>query len=97
MSRLKHALDQLGAAIHTTMHNTFEFAVMAKDMQTPMEKTTALTTQAGAAIAIFGGFTLNEWAAIVGITIGILSFGVNCYVSFRRLKLDEEVAKRRKK
>ena len=64
---------------------------------TPVEKTTAVTTQVGAATAVFYGHSISDWAALTGIVIAILSFGVNAYVAFRRLRLDEEAATRRKK
>ena len=36
---------------------------------------------------ILGGFTLQEWAAIVGVMTAIGTFGVNWYYQHRRLQL----------
>lgn len=89
--------DKITLAIHQAAHKSFEFAVLAKDMQTPVEKSAAVSTQIGAAMAVYGGFTLNEWAAIVGIIVALGSFCLNFYVSLRRLRIDEESARRKKK
>lgn len=90
------AIDKFGAAFHQALHKTLEFAVLAKDMQTPVEKSAAVTTQIGAAVAVYGGFNLNEWAAIVGIVVAVGSFALNIYVSLRRLRIEESASRKKK-
>lgn len=82
---------QLKAGFASAIHAASEFIVAAKDA-TPVEKSAAVTTQAGAMVAIFGGLSAHEWAiagTVVGIAVSILSLVLNFYVSMRRLKLDE--------
>ena len=89
-------LDRVMTAVHQAAHKTVEFAVIAKEMQTPVEKSAAVTTQIGAAVAVYGGFTLNEWAAIVGIAVALGSFALNIYVSLRRLRIEESASRKKK-
>jgi hypothetical protein len=37
---------------------------------------------------IFGTFTVQEWAAVTGIVLGFLTFGVNIYFKSKLLKLE---------
>lgn len=97
MTSIKTAFDKLSTSLMHAAHNAGEFVIMAKDAQTPVEKSAAVTTQAGAVLAVVGGLSLNEWAAVVGIVIGVLSFAVNVYVSFRRLRIEEAAASRKRR
>jgi len=41
----------------------------------------------GATVTIVGGYTLNEWLAIVGIFFTVLTFFLNWYMQSKRLEL----------
>lgn len=97
MTQIKDQVERFTTAISHAAHSASEFVIMAKDAQTPVEKSAAVTTQAGAVLAVVGGLSLNEWAAVVGIVIGMLSFAVNVYVSFRRLRIEEAAASRKRR
>ena len=97
MNALTALLSAFISAIHLAASNTIHFAVLARDHQTPVEKSAAISTQVGAGLALFGGFTINEWAAIIGVFIGIASFAFNVYISFRRLEIEKQAAQRNQK
>lgn len=91
MNRIKSAADQVVAQATHAAHAISDFVIAANDA-TPVEKSAAVTTQAGAMVAIFGGLSAHEWAiagTVVGIAVSILSLALNFYVSMRRLKLEE--------
>lgn len=92
MNRIKSAVEQVAAQATHAAHAMSDFVIAAKDA-TPVEKSAAVTTQAGAMVAIFGGLSAHEWAiagTVVGIAVSILSLILNFYVSMRRLKLEEQ-------
>jgi hypothetical protein len=45
------------------------------------------TTIGGGGLAIFGGYTLNEWAIIAGIVLGVLGFVTDLYFKHKRYQL----------
>lgn len=91
MNRIKSAVEQVTVQATHAAHTVTDLVVAAKDA-TPVEKSAAVTTQAGAMVAIFGGLSAHEWAiagTVAGIAVSILSLALNFYVSMRRLKLEE--------
>lgn len=44
----------------------------------------------GAVVAFFGGLSLNDWAAILGIVFGFLTYVVNWYYRRKEYKLKEQ-------
>ena len=53
------------------------------------EKISSVGAYAGSGGAIAIGFTLNEWAGLVGILCALATFAMNAYFKWRHLKLAE--------
>lgn len=92
---VKLSIEKLAHQISISAHNAADFVILAKEAQTPVEKSAAVATQIGAGVALVGGLSQAEWAivgVIFGIVIGVASFGFNVYVSLRRLRNEERAA-----
>lgn len=50
----------------------------------------------GATVTIIGGYSLNEWLAIVGIIFTTLTFFLNWHMQRQRLKLMREEAEKQR-
>lgn len=44
----------------------------------------------GAVISFFSGLTINEWASLIGIGLGVATFLVNWYFKNEELKLKRQ-------
>lgn len=53
------------------------------------------TTITGGGLTVFGGFTMNEWAILAGIVLGVAGFFADIWFKRRRLKLLEQQLKKR--
>lgn len=40
------------------------------------------STIAGSAVALYGGFTANEWAVLVGVVVGVGGLCVQCWTQY---------------
>ena len=52
------------------------------------------TTYIGAATMVFGGLSLNDWAIISGIILGLSGFIVNFWYKRKMLSIEEEKLER---
>jgi hypothetical protein len=55
-----------------------------------IEKVLAGGTYGGAATAVVGGLTVNEYVAIGGLVIAVCSFAVNVYYKRKHYRLAEK-------
>lgn len=51
---------------------------------------TSPSAYAGSALAVMGGLSVNEWAAIVGIILGVATFAVNIYFKSQHLAIERK-------
>lgn len=51
------------------------------------EKATGIITYTASGVAMIGGLTLNDWAAIIGATVAVLSFLANLVYKHRHYQL----------
>lgn len=58
-----------------------------------MVRTSGFITYTASGVAMIGGLTMTDWAAIIGALVAVLSFGVNLY--FQRKHYHLAVAKAR--
>ncbi len=57
---------------------------------TAMQAAVSKAPYVGATAAMIGGYTLNEWLAIVGILFTVLTFFLNWYMQVQRLSVLRE-------
>ena len=58
---------------------------------------TATTYTASSGAVFFGAFTANELAAVGGLTLGLLTFGVNFYFKHKHYQLAKAELERKSK
>lgn len=72
--------------------------VAAKTLDATLAHSGHVTAQTGAGITIFGGFTLNTVAIVVGMLVGLLGLAVQWYYKHKltsvEIKLMKEAAER---
>jgi len=51
------------------------------------DKVANKTTIGAGGLTIFGGFTMNEWAILAGIVLGVLGFVTDLYFKHKRYQL----------
>ena len=52
-----------------------------------MQDRIAAVTYGSSGLAVYGGLTLTDWAAIIGSTVAVLSFIVNLWYRHKHYKL----------
>lgn len=54
-----------------------------------MQRTTE-ASYLGAILAYFGGLNLNEWASVIGIVLGVMTYCVSHYYKHKEYKILKE-------
>lgn len=60
---------------------------MRSSIQQVAEVTSTPATYAASAFTVIAGLELNEWLAVSGIILGIMTFAVNWYYNHKRMEI----------
>lgn len=62
----------------------------SQEIQHVADVSSTPATYAASAFTVIAGLTINEWVAIGGLTLGLLTFAVNWYYKHKHFKLARE-------
>lgn len=79
---MMHLVSQLGDKLHFVLQDDVSLKVA--------DSVANKTTITGGGLTVFGGFTMNEWAILAGIVLGVAGFLADIWFKRQRLKLMRE-------